>query len=272
MTYLARAHPTNEDLFSLPADNAMPYSASSLIYDHMMKEVDYKSWTKYLIALMAVAGRKTRRSDIRGETLCDYACGTGNISFLMSGLGFDVTGVDRSPEMLDVAALKFSKKPKLSLRFMQHDMTSFVSENTFDRAICVYDSINYVRDTANIATFFRNVYNSLRIGGVFVFDASLESNSLGDASLFIQHGRHKGLQYQRRSEYDPVRKVHTTLVRVRRDGKVFEEVHQEYVYQLQTLRRLFGESGFVERFAAGDFTMLEANEKSERVHFVLVKQ
>ncbi|MCL5267981.1 MAG: class I SAM-dependent methyltransferase [Bacteroidetes bacterium] len=262
---------TEEDLFQLAAASAPPYSASALVYDHMMKEVDYKSWAKYLIMLMTLAGKKSRRSQVHGETLCDYACGTGNISFIMSRLGYDVTGVDRSEEMLRIAGEKLSKNRKDGPRFICYDMTNYVSADSFDRAICVYDSINYIHDTAAIVRFFKSVYRSLKPGGVFVFDASMESNSLGDASLFVQRGVHKGLQYQRKSEYDPTKKTHTTLVRIKKDGRVFEEIHQECVYQLATLRELFGQAGFEEKFAAGDFTMLEANEQSERVHFVLLK-
>ena len=260
-----------KDLFELPAVSAPPYTTSAIIYDHMMKEVDYRSWAKYLIMLMALAGKKSRRSQIHGEKLCDYACGTGNISFIMSRLGYAVTGVDSSEQMLEMAGEKLSRKRKDHPRFLCHDMTNFVSAGTFDRAICVYDSINYVNDTAAIGRFFKSVYASLKPGGVFVFDASMESNSLGDASLFVQKGSHKGLQYERKSEYDPMRKVHTTFVRVKKDGQVFEEIHREYVYQLATLRELFARAGFEEKFAAGDFTMLEANEDSERIHFVLLK-
>ncbi len=237
----------------------------------MMKAVDYKGWARYIQLLMGVAGKETRRSRIKGETLLEFACGTGNISLMMSGFGYNVTGMDSSESMLEVARAKLSRRRGKPLRLLCADMVTGSCEGEFDRAVCVYDSINYIPTPEGLRHFFRNAFASLKEGGVFVFDASLESNSLNDASLFVQRGRYKGTYYHRKSLYDPVTKIHKTYVRVRINDEIIEEVHMEYVYQLELIRELFAAAGFVEKFAAGDFTMLEADEKSERVHFVLVK-
>lgn len=236
-----------------------------------MREVDYKSWAKYLLMLMKLAGKKWRRSEIFGEKLCDYACGTGNISFIMSRLGYDVTGIDGSREMLQAAEAKLARKKKDKPLFIHHDMTTYSLPGAFDRAICVYDSINYLSNVDAVSRFFLSVHANLKAGGVFVFDASMESNSLSNDSLFVQHGEYNGIHYHRQSKYDPRKKIHTTFVRVKDRDMVFEETHREYVYPLEVLRRLFMDAGFEERFAAGDFTMLEADDRSERVHFVLLK-
>lgn len=237
----------------------------------MMREVDYRGWVRYLLLLMRVAGKESRRSKTEGERLCEFACGTGNISLILSRLGYDVTGIDSSGEMLEVARNKIARRNGNVLHLVHHDMVTYCSEEAFDRAVCLYDSVNYISSRDALAMFLSNVYKSLKRGGVFVFDASLESNSLSDASLFVQRGKHKGVYYHRKSEYDPKAKIHTTYVRLKKDGRVIEEVHREYVYGIELIRKLFTEAGFEEKFAAGDFTMLEAGNTSERVHFVLVK-
>lgn len=237
----------------------------------MMREVDYRGWAKYIVLLMKAAGKESRRSKIQGEKLCEFGCGTGNISLIMSKLGYDVTGVDSSDEMLAVAKEKLARRNSNMMHLVHHDMVTYSSAETFDRAICVYDSMNYLSTVEALGGFFKSVYRSLKPGGVFVFDASLESNSLNDASLFVQRGKHKGIYYHRKSQYDPKAKIHTTYVRVKRGKRVVEEVHREYVYPIELIRKLFSDAGFEERFAAGDFTLLEPNDKSERVHFVLVK-
>lgn len=260
-----------KDLFGLDADPVPPYTESAAIYDHMMRGVDYKRWAKYIILLMRRVDSQIRRSRIKGKKLCELACGTGNISLNMSKLGYDVTGVDMSKNMLAMAEEKFAGRNRHNSRFLNHDMVTYSSKSSFDVVICTYDSINYIPDVDLLKQFFRSVFSSLKPGGIFVFDASLESNSLSDSSLFIQRGKYRGIYYQRRSAYDSKTKIHTTLVRVKRNGKVFEEVHREYVYKLDTLRELVTGAGFRERLAAADFTVLEPNNESERVHFVLVK-
>lgn len=237
----------------------------------MMREVDYRGWAKYIILLMKAAGKESRRSKIQGEKLCEFGCGTGNISVILSKFGYDVTGIDSSEEMLAVAKEKLARRNTNMLHLVHHDMVTYTGMETFDRAICVYDSMNYISTEEALGRFFKSVYSSLKPGGVFIFDASLESNSLSDPSLFVQRGKHRGIYYHRKSQYDPKSKIHTTYVRLKRGERVVEEVHREYVYPIELIRKLFSSAGFEERLAAADFSMLEANDKSERVHFVLVK-
>ncbi len=235
-----------------------------------MKEVNYPGWARYILLLMKTAAADRRGPGIKGQKLCEFACGTANISMILSRRGFDVTGLDSSGEMLEIAKTKLAMK-KSNVRLIHHDMVDYGGKEEFERAVCVYDSMNYISTEDGVGRFFQSVYGSLKPGGLFVFDASLESNSLNDSSLFVQHGKHNGIYYHRKSHYDSKERIHTTRVRVRVNGRVVEEIHREYVYDLDVIRRLFKAAGFEERFAAGDFTMLEANEKSERVHFVLVK-
>jgi SAM-dependent methyltransferase len=264
----------HEDLFKLEAEAVPPYTESAAIYDHMMREVDYKSWAKYIIMLMKLAGVETRRSKIKGQRLCELACGTGNLSLILCKFGYEITGVDNSKRMLLQAQSKIRHVRNLEscgAHFINHDMLTYRSANQFDAMVCVYDSINYISNKGSVEKFLENVFSNLKPGGVFIFDASLESNSLNDPLLFVQRGRCGQIHYQRRSIYDRKTKTHTTQIRIKRNGKLFEEVHREHVFTLGTLHKLAAGKGFIEKFAAGDFTMLKADDSSERVHFVLVK-
>jgi len=237
----------------------------------MMKDVNYKRWAKYIIQLMQVASVDTRRSIIKKKKLCELGSGTGNIASHLAKYGFEVTGIDCSNAMLNIARSKSAKQRNCTLNFINHDMVTYVSEIQYDMIVCVYDSINYIYGHRNIDLFFKNVFLNLKSGGLFIFDASLEPNSMNDPELFVQSGRIKNIAYQRESFYNPKAKIHTTRIRIQKDGRILEEIHDEYVYRLDALRRIARETGFTEKFAAGDFTLLEANENSERVHFVLTK-
>ncbi len=261
-----------QNLFELEAQSVPPYTESAVIYDHMMKDVDYKRWAKYLVQLMQVGGLDTRRSKLKGKKLCELGSGTGNIAFQMSKYGFEVTGIDSSKQMVDIAQRKLSTHSSMKIDFYNQDMVSYRTGNLYDVIICVYDSINYILGNENIESLFKNAFFNLNPTGLFIFDASLEPNSMNDPTLFTQRGKYKTIYYQRESLYDPKTKIHTTRVRIKRDAKIFEETHSEYVYGLETIRRSLKSAGFKETFAAGDFTMLEVNEDSERVHFILAKQ
>ena len=63
-------------------------------------------------------------SKIPVHSILDLGCGTGNHSLRLAERGYDVTGVDRSNEVLDIAKEKANKK-KLPYTFFQSDLREF---------------------------------------------------------------------------------------------------------------------------------------------------
>ncbi|MGB9591410.1 MAG: class I SAM-dependent DNA methyltransferase [Candidatus Kryptoniota bacterium] len=261
------------DLFTMKAMEMPPYTESAAIYDHMMRIVNYSGWARYLINLIRIANgslvRKMSRPSVR---LLDLACGTANLSLIFARKGYSVTAIDGSPEMLSIAKLKAQKMHLSTIHFIQSDLLSFKKDCEFDIALCTYDSINYLKGIDSIGILFSNIYQSLKTSGVFIFDLSMENNSLYDADLFDQKGKQNGTFYHRKSYYESSSKTHKTYIRILRKGELFEEVHNEYVYALPEVREKYLSTGFAEIGAFGDFTYLPATEKSDRVHFVLMKQ
>jgi SAM-dependent methyltransferase len=99
-------------------------------------------------------------------TLLELGCGTGA---LLAGLApqLRVTGIDRSPEMLAIAA---GKVPEAHL--VRGDMTAFELPGRFDVVICMFDTLNHVPDFGRWLTLFSCVHEHLADGGLFVFDVN----------------------------------------------------------------------------------------------------
>lgn len=72
------------------------YSAFAYFYDALTENISYKDRAAYFDRLIKKHGGKK-------NLLLDLACGTGSLSEEMSRLGYDVIGVDNSPEMLSEA-------------------------------------------------------------------------------------------------------------------------------------------------------------------------
>jgi SAM-dependent methyltransferase len=100
------------------------------------------------------------------RSLLELGCGTGA---LLAGLspGLAVTGIDRSPDMLAVAA-----RTAPDARLVQADMTAFSLPARFDVIICMFDTINHVQSFAGWLTLFSCVHEHLAAGGLFVFDVN----------------------------------------------------------------------------------------------------
>jgi SAM-dependent methyltransferase len=98
----------------------------------------------------------------------ELACGTGSV-LKQLGTDYDVTGVDLSERMLEVAARKVP-----GARLIRADMTRVALDEQFDVVLCVYDSINHLLKFAQWEAVFERARAHLHDGGVFVFDVNTE--------------------------------------------------------------------------------------------------
>ena len=76
------------------------YSVFARYYDELTANIDYKKRGEYFHEII----KKFKQT--KENILLDLACGTGSISEVMAGIGYDVIGVDLSDEMLGMAIEK----------------------------------------------------------------------------------------------------------------------------------------------------------------------
>jgi SAM-dependent methyltransferase len=103
-----------------------------------------------------------------GGAILDLCCGTGQLAKLLSDRGYRVTGLDGSGEMLHYAG---ENAP--GTEFILDDARSFSLPGRFDAVISVFDSLNHVMTIGELASVFRNVCESLKPGGLFLFDLNM---------------------------------------------------------------------------------------------------
>ncbi|MFO7637747.1 MAG: methyltransferase domain-containing protein [bacterium] len=230
---------------------AAPFREFARHYDSFMhRYVDYRSWVDYVERIFS-------RFRARPRTVLDLACGTGIPSLLLARRGYRVTGVDRSEEMLVVLRQKAGGLPVTAVRA---DITDFALEEPADAAISLYDSINYLLTEEALSGCFRCTRQSLRPGGLFVFDmntvhalAAYWGNRLTPRAV-------GAVQSVWENRYDPATRVSTLRLRFREpsaDGRFleFEEEHRERAYTRQELKRNLQAAGFehIKFFSHGGF-------------------
>ncbi len=114
-------------------------------------------------------------------SLLELGCGTGSVLARLSSLA-EVTGLDRSPAMLAVAAEKVP-----GARLLEGDMREFSLGERFDVVICVFDSLNHLLFFGDWESMFDAVHRHLVEGGLFVFDVNTlgELRRLGEESPWV---------------------------------------------------------------------------------------
>ena len=131
----------------------------------------------------------------RGSVL-DLCCGPGRHAVEFAHLGFQVTGVDRSPFLLE-RAREHAAQYGASIGWVMEDMRSFVRPAAFDLACNMFTSFGYFKDEQDNLRVLRNIHASLKTSGVLVIEVigkerlartwqNTISAELADGSLMVQ--------------------------------------------------------------------------------------
>lgn len=100
-----------------------------------------------------------------GERVLDLACGTGRHSRELTRRGFEVVGVDISPELLEMAEREASEAG-LEISFMQADLRELELSEEFDLVLSLNDgAVGYFETDEENRRTFEVVAGALRSGG-----------------------------------------------------------------------------------------------------------
>lgn len=142
----------------------MSYGIFSEFYDALTANVSYDTVAQVLSSLL------TRYGKGRG-LLLDLACGTGSVSVRLAEKGYEVIGVDLSPEMLSEAQNKAYSAGQ-NILFLCQDMTALDLYGTVDAAVCTLDGLCHLPDEESLSAALQKVSLFMNPGGVFLFDVN----------------------------------------------------------------------------------------------------
>lgn len=105
-----------------------------------------------------------------GAKILDLACGFGRHSLELARRGFDVTGVDITPDYIDFAK-KTAEKEKLNARFICSDIREVGFENEFDAVLNMADgAVGYLENDEENLKIFKTVSRALKSSGRHFMD------------------------------------------------------------------------------------------------------
>jgi SAM-dependent methyltransferase len=140
------------------------YAALSRFYDRIIGDRSEE------VARVLAYIEKYRPS---ATSLLELGCGTGALLEGLAG-ALEVTGVDRSPEMLAAAAARLP-----SARLVRADMTAVALGARYDVVICMFDTLNHVPSFPGWKALFDRVDAHLADDGLFIFDVNTAGRLAG---------------------------------------------------------------------------------------------
>lgn len=220
-----------------------PFTRFARHYDRfMVKFVDYPGWVNYVLKIF-------RRFKVVPRTILDVACGSGIPTVIFASKGYQMIGVDRSREMLEILE---QKKRDLPIEVLCADIRDFRIPVRVDAAISLYDSINYLLTEDDLVRCFRCVFRALDEHGIFVFDMNtIFGLSEGWGTRTFTRETEEIVSIWQ-NQYDPKTRISTLMLTFWEKlpdgtlGEKFQEVHQERGYTGEEVKRALKAAGFAE--------------------------
>ncbi len=104
-----------------------------------------------------------------GADIIDLACGSGRHSLLFAERGYNVTAVDLSENLLNVAR-EAAESLRLDINFVNADLRNFCITSRFDLAVNLFTSFGYFKSDAENFSLFTDASDLLKPGGYFIID------------------------------------------------------------------------------------------------------
>lgn len=248
------------------------YTGFAQVYDRFMDNVPYEDWTQYLTQLLAENG-------VTGGIVAELGCGTGKVTRLMRDKGFDMIGIDMSPEMLQIAREQ-EKEDDDSILYLLQDMREFELYGSVAAVISLCDSMNYITDEDDILQVFSLVHNYLDPGGIFVFDLNTKfyySKILGE-NVICENRPFGSFIWENYYDEESCINEFDLTIYCQTSGsgsgsyERFEETHYQKAFSIQTIKKLLKKSGLTFKAVYEAMTHDAPARDTQRVYFVAKKE
>lgn len=234
-------------------------------YDRLTYDVPYPLWADYI-------EKHFQRHGLPGRTVLDLACGTGSLTRELAQRGYEMIGVDLSPEMLSEAAEKNRGVSPVEPIFLCQSMDKLDLYGTIDACVCCLDSVNYVTDPKKLKKAFQRVHLFLMPGGLFLFDVNTPEKLMGlDGQVFLDETEDTYCVW--RAEYSKGSRICSyfmDIFQLDRDTGLWErgeELHRERAYTPQELTGFLQEAGFCEIRQYGNLKLRPPRPGEDRIFF-----
>ncbi len=238
------------------------YDSLAMYYDVLTRDVDYSRIADFYELLFDKYG-------IHPGLMLDLACGTGTLTYLLAGRGYEMIGADMSDDMLSVAMAKSADYDvPIQPLFLRQDMRELDLYGTVSATVCALDGINYLQPE-DLRKVFRRLSLFVEPGGIFIFDINSPKRlHEQDGQVFIDETDDIFCTW--RAEYDKDNEacVYGFDVFVRDDNDLWErfsEEHTEYAHSCAFIQNELEKAGFGDVSFYGDFSLRPPEDGEERI-------
>jgi len=197
-------------------------------------------------------------------------CGGGWFTRAFQKQGYQMTGMDVSPQMLDFAQRK-ALKSGIRSEYILGDIATKKPPKRFDFVTAINDCINYIPKN-KLDNAFKNIAGCLKSGGVFLFDISAPRKFAEKIANTVSADDREDITYLSFGtvEGDKATLDVTLFVKGKEGGYTrLDETHEQYIYSEEEILSALEKNGFTPLQVEGHLG--ENKETSDRLCFLAKK-
>ena len=184
--------------------------------------------------------------------IINFGCGTGRHDLELLRMGYQCTGIDISPLMVETAR-RNAQKEGAAIDFSVADIRSYKLKQKYDAVISLFHVMSYQNSNQDILAAFRTARLALDKGGTFLFDVWYGPGVLSDKPAVrvkeIEDEHNKLIRIARPIMHDKENVVDVcyevfVIDKETGNAKTINEVHSMRYYFRPELEFYLQESGF----------------------------
>jgi SAM-dependent methyltransferase len=208
------------------------------IYDYFNLDKNYKREINYLLKII----KKFKKKKV--YKILDIGCGTGNHANLLAKKKFFIVGLDKSPEMIDMAKKKFKK-----VLFTNDNRSLSIK---FDICYSFFHVVSYLKNNNQLNAFFNYASTKLDKDGLFIFDYWFKPAVLLDPPeekiKYLKKNYKTYIrftQFQHFKKFNIIKILFNFFILSKKKIKYFTEIHEMRYYEIKQLNFYLKKNNFV---------------------------
>lgn len=239
------------------------YKDFARVYDEFMDQTPYDEWLENILTVFDRYGIKDDAS------ILDLGCGTGKMARRLAKKGYEVTAVDNSMDMLEVAASEEDD----GILYVLQDMISLELPKKVDAVVSICDCMNYILEKDDLREVFARVRRFLKEDGVFMFDMNshYKYREILACNTFAEDREDASFIWDNfYDEEDRINEYQLSLFIQNEQGTYnkYEELHLQKAYEEEEIKNLLLEAGFQNVSVYDAETLDEVKEDTQRIYFI----
>lgn len=198
--------------------------------------------------------------------ILDLGCGQGRFLIPLVQAGYQLTGLDNSPDMLSVCRHRLDQRDLIA-RLVEADFTTLDVEGNHDALLCLDAAISYVLDADQIIETLARFRRALRPQGMLIMDVwNIPAQWLlfGKTESYTFEGKAIRVEWQEAHTYEDFTSIFRTVF----SGHIVENGETRHFRRDEIVRAVtVGEmlmylkaAGFLEATAYPSYDLSESNQ------------